>query len=135
VSGYTNISRADSQRCGTGRFADLLFQLEIRVGLPGVQDKVRAAMLNLPFGQAEERYVLKRDTTGVPAPRAGRGVLPGRGAQQRLHAASAQDADGRPGLLVRRFDRVAEDGVTVPLGLEDGCQVLDPHPTATYRLP
>lgn len=51
------------------RFADLLAELEIRVdrvGLPGVQDKVSAAMLNLPVARAGERYVLKLDPPEYP---------------------------------------------------------------------
>jgi serine/threonine-protein kinase HipA len=44
------------------------------------------------------------------------------------------DADGQPGLLVRRFDRVTVDGALRPLAVEDGCQVLDRPPADKYLL-
>ena len=45
------------------------------------------------------------------------------------------DADGRPGLLVRRFDRVADpSGSTIPLASEDACQVLGRWPADKYQL-
>jgi serine/threonine-protein kinase HipA len=122
------------------RFADLLAELEIRVdrvGLPGVQDKVSAAMLNLPVARAGERYVLKLDPPEYPGLVEDEAFFLDAARRTGLEAASAQmvtDADGRPGLLVRRFDRTIVDGELVPLALEDGCQVLDRHPAAKYRL-
>jgi serine/threonine-protein kinase HipA len=122
------------------RFADLLAELEIRVdrvGLPGVQDKVSAAMLNLPVARAGERYVLKLDPPEYPGLVEDEAFFLDAARRTGLDAASAHvvtDADGRPGLLVRRFDRTVVDGVPVPLALEDGCQVLDRHPAAKYRL-
>ena len=45
------------------------------------------------------------------------------------------EADGRPGLLVRRFDRIAQpSGSTLALAREDACQVLGRWPADKYNL-
>jgi len=44
------------------------------------------------------------------------------------------DADGRAGLLIRRFDRITVDGALHVLAVEDGCQVLDRPPADKYLL-
>ena len=46
-----------------------------------------------------------------------------------------RDRNGRAGLLVERFDRVATPGQPlVRLAQEDACQVLGRYPAARYRL-
>lgn len=53
----------------TTTFSDLLIELGIRVqraGLPGVQDKVSAAMINLPVARAGSRYLLKLNPPEFP---------------------------------------------------------------------
>lgn len=45
-----------------------------------------------------------------------------------------QDADGVPGLLIRRFDRTTVDGQPRMLAVEDGCQAADLPPAAKYRV-
>jgi serine/threonine-protein kinase HipA len=46
-----------------------------------------------------------------------------------------QDADGRPGLLVDRFDRGwSSDGRLVKFAQEDACQLLDRYPADKYRV-
>jgi hypothetical protein len=52
------------------RFAELLIELGIRarrMALPGVQDKTRAVMVNLPVARAGERFILKLQPR-APAP-------------------------------------------------------------------
>ncbi len=44
------------------------------------------------------------------------------------------DADGNPGLLIRRFDRITVDRAVHPLAVEDGCQVCDRPPADKYLL-
>lgn len=122
------------------RFADLLAEMDVRVdrvGLPGVQDKVSAAMLNLPVTAAGSQVLLKLNPREfkhlvenehfflVAAQRAG------------IHAvesAVVHDRDGEPGLVVTRFDRVTVDGVRSSLAVEDGCQVLGLYPAAKYSV-
>lgn len=120
------------------RFTDLLTELGIRpqrAALPGVQDKTSAAMINLPAARAGERFILKLNPVEYPhlveneefflnaAQKSGLSVPPNE---------LVTDADGKPGLLVRRFDRVTVGGVARSLAVEDGCQVLDRPPADKY---
>jgi serine/threonine-protein kinase HipA len=121
-------------------FADLFVQ-EVsgattvdRVGIPGVQDKVSAAMIAFPVAAAGERYILKLnppefahlvENEAYMLAAARRSGLP------TVDASVVTDRDGRAGLLVRRFDRLPDGGM---LGVEDGCQVLDRYPAAKYAL-
>lgn len=122
------------------RFADLLAELGVRAqrsALPGVQDKTSAAMISLPVARAGERYILKLNPPEYrhlvenealflrAAKRSGMTVPP--------HEV-VTDADGRPGLLVRRFDRVTVEGSVGALAVEDGCQVTNTPPADKYRL-
>jgi serine/threonine-protein kinase HipA len=116
------------------RFADLLADIGLRpdrVGLPGVQDKVSAAMINLPVATATDRFILKLNPPEFPhlveneaffldaARHSGLAVVAHR---------VVRDADGQVGLLVRRFDRVGVGGQVRSLAVEDGCQVLGRPP-------
>ncbi len=118
------------------RFAELFAAegVEVdRTGLPGVQDKVSAAMLSLPVARRCERYLLKLSPPEYPllvedeafclraARMAGISTPP---------TAVVSDADGRSGLLVTRFDRTP-DG---PLAFEDTLQVLGRWPSDKYLL-
>jgi serine/threonine-protein kinase HipA len=133
-------ARVTIERIGDVSFAGLLVELGIRaqrVALPGVQDKTSAAMINLPVARAGERYILKLNPAEFPhlvenerffleaARRSGLSVPPNE---------LVADAEGRPGLLVRRFDRVTVEGAPRPLAVEDGCQVLDRPPADKYLL-
>ena len=128
------------EQIGEVRFTELLDELGIRAqraALPGVQDKVSAAMINLPVARAGERSILKLNPVEYPhlveneaffleaAHRSGLTVPP----SEIVH-----DADGLPGLLVRRFDRVTVDGAVRSLAVEDGCQVADRPPADKYLL-
>jgi serine/threonine-protein kinase HipA len=122
------------------RFSDLLNELGIRaqrIGLPGIQDKTSAAMINLPVARAGERLILKLNPVGeyphlieneafflTAAARSGLSVPP--------HEL-VRDADGAPGLLIRRFDRTTVDGRPHMLAVEDGCQAAGLPPADKYR--
>jgi serine/threonine-protein kinase HipA len=94
-------------------------------------------MITLPVARAGERHILKLNPAEYPhlveneaffldaARKSGLNVPP--------HEI-ATDADGQPGLLVRRFDRITVDGAVRSLAVEDGCQVLDRPPADKYRL-
>ncbi len=121
-------------------FADLLAELGFRaqrIALPGVQDKTSVAMINVPVARAGERYILKLTPPEYPhlveneaffldaARKAGLTVPP---------SEIVTGAEGKLGLLVRRFDRVTVSGAVHSLAVEDGCQVLDRPPADKYLL-
>lgn len=116
------------------RFADLLADLGIhaeRTGLPGVQDKASATMLNLPVATGGARFILKLDPPESPHLvenelfflRAARASALPVAAAQPVH-----DELGVPGLLIERFDRIRaadHDAQRLrSLAVEDACQVL-----------
>jgi serine/threonine-protein kinase HipA len=122
-------------------FADLLTQLGItpqRAGIPGVQDKTSAVVINLPVARAGERYLLKLNPMDeypnlvdneafflAAARKSGLSVPP---------AVLVTDVEGLHGLLVQRFDRITVDGQLGALAVEDGCQAADRPPADKYLL-
>lgn len=122
------------------RFADVLEAAGVvdPVGLPGVQDKASARMISVPVGRAGERYLLKVDPPEYPHVVENEKFFLDLARRARVRSASAEivhDADGRAGLLVRRFDRLARpDGTTLPLACEDACQVVGRWPADKYNL-
>lgn len=122
------------------RFSDLLGAAGVvdPVGIPGVQDKASARMISVPVARAGERYLLKVDPPEYPHVVANEAFVLRAAARAGVPSASAEvvvDVDDRPGLLVRRFDRIAQpDGSTRALACEDACQVLGRWPEAKYRV-
>lgn len=122
------------------RFADVLDRAGVvdLVALPGVQDKASARMISVPVGRAGERYLLKVDPPEHPHVVENEAFFLGLARRARVRSAEARvvhDADGQPGLLVRRFDRVAlPDGGASSLACEDACQVLGRWPADKYNL-
>jgi serine/threonine-protein kinase HipA len=122
------------------RFADVLADAGVvdPVALPGVQDKVSARMIVVPVGQAGARWLLKIDPPEFPHVVENEAFFLEWASRARLPTANAtvvRDAEGRAGLLVRRFDRVpTDDGGTAPLACEDACQVLDRWPADKYNV-
>ena len=134
-------ARVALERIGQVRFQVLLDELGIqaqRTALPGVQDKTSAAMINLPVTRAGERYMLKLNPVRQfhhlveneafflnAAAKSGLMVPP--------HEL-VTDADGKPGLLIRRFDRTTVDNRPHMLAVEDGCQAAGLPPADKYRV-
>ena len=122
------------------RLADVLAAAGVvdRVGLPGVQDKVSAGMISVPVGRAADRYILKVDPPEYAHVVENEAFFLDLARKVRIESARATvvaDADGRTGLLVRRFDRIAnEAGATMSLASEDACQVLGRWPADKYNL-
>jgi len=122
------------------RFADVLNEVGVvdRVGLPGIQDKASARMISVPVGRAGERFILKVDPPEFPHVVENEAFFLDLAREVRMSSASAtvvRDADRRAGLLVLRFDRVAQpDGTTVSLACEDACQVMGRWPADKYQL-
>lgn len=105
-----------------------------RHGLPGVQAKASASMLTTPLAIAGRRYILKLDPPQHPhlvvneaAHLSGAKALKIPAAQHSV----VTDRNGRPGLLVERFDRGYDGGMT-RLALEDAAQVMNLPPAAKY---
>jgi serine/threonine-protein kinase HipA len=122
------------------RFSEILGETGIvdRTGIPEVQDKASARMISVPVAQAAGRYILKVDPPEYPhivenelyflelAKSAG---IP------TANAKLVSDADGRAGLLVRRFDRVTgTDGSVTCVACEDACQLLNLWPADKYNV-
>lgn len=121
------------------RFSDLLDRVGIvdPVALPGVQDKASVAGLSLPIGHRDDQFILKIDPPEHPnivlneayflqlATNAG---LP------TTKFAQVTDLDGRPGLLVQRFDRQSSSGAQLRLECEDACQLLGRWPADKYNV-
>jgi serine/threonine-protein kinase HipA len=124
---------------GTVRFADIREQLDIqvdRVGLPGVQDKVSARMINLPAMAAGANVLLKLNPPEYRHLVDNEAFFLGAARSAGIRAVDARlvhDAVGEPGLVVTRFDR-APGTSTGARAVEDGCQVLGRYPSAKYAL-
>lgn len=122
------------------RFADVLADAGLvdAVALPGVQEKVSARMISVPVGRAGERYLLKLDPPEYAHVVENEAFFLRLAREAGIESAAAsvvRDAEGRAGLLVRRFDRIAEPaGATVALACEDACQVLGRWPADKYNL-
>ncbi len=122
------------------RFADHLADAAVidPVAIPGVQDKVSARVISVLVARAADRYILKFDPPEYPHVVLNETYFLDVARKARLPVADADvvhDADGRPGLLVRRFDRAAEPGgSSVSLACEDACQLLDRWPGDKYNV-
>lgn len=122
------------------RFSDLLRDMGVRVdrvGLPGVQDKVSAAMLNVPVTAAGAHTLLKLNPAEFKYLVENEKFFLGAAGQSGIRTVDARlvfDRDQVPGLAVVRFDRVAVHGKPSSLPVEDGCQVLGLHPADKYRV-
>lgn len=124
-------------------FAELLsaatgVELRDRSALPGVQDKLSAWItIALPIDWAGARWILKLDPPEYPHLVANEACFYGAARASGLEVAQTRvvhDRTGRPGLLVRRFDRIGSGEDQRSLALEDGCQVLGRYPADKYRV-
>jgi len=122
------------------RFSHLLTEAGMvdPVALPGVQEKVSARVISVPLGQAANRWILKLDPPEYPHVVVNEAYFLGLARKLKIPVTEARvvhDADGRAGLLVRRFDRVAGwDGNPLALACEDACQLLDRWPADKYNI-
>ena len=119
-------------------FAQAIGQRPDRIGLPGVQDKVSGQMMNVPVQGRSNGYILKLNPPEFPHRVENEHFFFQAAARTRLKLAEVElvhDRTGQPGLLVRRFDRVQEDGTVRLLAVEDACQVLGRWPGDKYVIP
>lgn len=109
-----------------------------RNALPGIQSKASASMVNVPVHLQGHSALLKLDPPNHP-------YLVVNEALHLRHAAAlgisvsehsvVHDRHGRAGLLVRRFDRVADrNGETRRLAMEDAGQALGIYPAQKYNV-
>jgi serine/threonine-protein kinase HipA len=124
---------------GTIVFADLFAQAigqrPDRIALPGVQDKISGQMLNVPVQGRSRAYILKLNPPEFPHLVENEYFFFHAAAHTRLRLAKVElvhDKLGAPGLLVHRFDRIAEGDHLRPLAVEDACQVLGRWPGDKY---
>ena len=128
------------------RFADLLAEsLAGKRGdeptIPGVQEKVSAAMISLPVrgarGKGARAYILKLNPEGMPRLVENEAFFLQMAAASGIVVARSElvhDRDGAAGLLVERFDRVPHAGGFRKVHQEDACQFLDRYPADKYVL-
>jgi serine/threonine-protein kinase HipA len=109
-----------------------------RVAIPGVQAKLSAGVINVPVARKGHRYILKLDPPEYPNLVANEAFFLDAARSSGVETAEAEvvwDAEGLPGLLVRRFDRTTgPGGAPLALAQEDGCQVLRRYPADKYRV-
>lgn len=106
--------------------------------LPGVQPKVSSAMRSTPLRTSWGPAILKLNpVTGYPR------LVENEHFFLRVAASSGlrvprhrlvHDTDGRAGLLVARFDRIASPAGVALVAQEDACQVLGLYPASKYRI-
>lgn len=108
------------------------------VALAGVQAKASARMLSVPIAQSGRRYILKVDPAEYPHVVENEAYFIQKATGYGMPVVRARvvhDATGRPGLLVERFDRVAEsDGTARALAVEDAAQVTGIYPADKYAV-
>lgn len=120
-------------------FTHLLYEQGIRterIGIAGFQDKVSAAVLNLPVARRGERYILKLNPPEFKHVVENEDFFLRAAKQSGLNVAKARvvtDIDGETGLLVTRFDRISINGAnSISLAMEDASQVLGRPPADKY---
>jgi serine/threonine-protein kinase HipA len=122
------------------RFSDLLSDAGVidPISIAGVQDKASAQVISVPVGRAGNRYILKIDPPEYPHLVVNEDYFLALARAVGMPVVDAElvhDAEGREGLLVRRFDREPEpDGSSSALACEDACQLLDRWPADKYNV-
>lgn len=107
------------------------------VALPGIQDKASLLGISLPIGQQGDQFILKLDPPEHPHIVRNEAYFLDLAKKSGIPTTDftlVEDADGRPGLLVKRFDRVIADGITIRLECEDACQILGRWPADKYNV-
>ncbi len=115
----------------------------VDASIPGVQNKVSAAMISMPLrarkrrGKRHERYILKLTPPHLPQLVENEHFFMTMAAACGLttaHVELAHDGAGESALLVRRFDRVRAKAGPLRTHQEDVCQLLERYPADKYNL-
>ena len=113
-------------------FSELRDRVVDRRGLPGVQDKVSAAMITLPAKALTREAILKLTPPEYPHLVDNEAYFLGLARTAGLRVPRHRvitDRHGERGLLIERFDRVGDTG---RIAMEDGAQVLGRYPAEKY---
>ena len=113
-------------------FSELRDRVMDRRGLPGVQDKVSAAMITLPAKALTREAILKLTPPEYPHLVDNEAYFLGLARAAGLRVPRHRvivDRHGERGLLIERFDRVGDAG---RIAMEDGAQVLGRYPADKY---
>lgn len=113
-------------------FSELRDRVVDRRGLPGVQDKVSAAMITLPARAVTREAILKLTPPEYPHLVDNEAYFLGLARAAGLRVPRHRvivDRHGERGLLIERFDRVGDTG---RIAMEDGAQVLGRYPADKY---
>lgn len=108
-----------------------------RQAIPGVQNKASASMISTPVAAGFGRFILKLSQSGFPHLIDNEAAHLAAARVMKLPVAQADlvcDRSDRPGLLVRRFDRIYENDGWQRLAFEDATQVLGLPPSAKYNI-
>ncbi|MGW0178722.1 type II toxin-antitoxin system HipA family toxin [Nocardia sp. NPDC003345] len=117
-------------------FADLVEKVDPHA-LPGVQQKASTSMISTPLAAGFGRFILKLSQAGFPYLVENEALHLDAARLLKVPVAAAQlitDRTGTPGLLVRRFDRVEQDGAWTRLAFEDATQVMGIPPAGKYTV-
>ncbi|HEY5484008.1 MAG TPA: HipA domain-containing protein [Propionibacteriaceae bacterium] len=121
-------------------FSDLLAEAGFvdHVGLAGVQDKVSTGMVTLPLAVGASAGIIKLDPPDYPDAVVNESYFLSLARRLKLPVVGStlvHDRNGRPGLLVARFDRLAEPGGKMRrLAVEDAGQLLGRYPADKYNV-
>ena len=113
-------------------FSELRDRVVDRRGLPGVQDKVSAAMITLPAKAVTREAILKLTPPEYPHLVDNEAYFLGLARAAGLRVPRHRvivDRHGERGLLVERFDRIGDTG---RIAMEDAAQVLGRYPADKY---
>ncbi len=105
--------------------------------LAGVQDKVSGRMLTLPLVHGGRFHLLKLNPPEYPNVVDNEAFflsVARRLRQPVVETEVVRDREGRTGLLVTRFDRVAEAGRVRRLAVEDAAQLMGRYPADKYAV-
>lgn len=121
----------------TELFAEAVSDNPDRGALAGVQDKVSGRMISLPITTTSADQLLKLDPPEFPHLVANEAFFHEMARDCGLEVVESTvvtDREGRPGLIVERFDRRQVADEVVAHATEDGCQVSNRYPADKYAL-
>jgi serine/threonine-protein kinase HipA len=103
----------------------------------GVQDKLSSAVISFPMQHTQGPAILKLSPSAYPLAVENEAWCLSVASEAGLRVPTHQvatDADAVTGLVVSRFDRVADGGGYRRVAQEDACQFLDRWPADKYRI-
>jgi serine/threonine-protein kinase HipA len=106
-------------------------------GIPGVQDKVSSKMLNARVKTSHQEFIVKFNPLKAPHAVENEYFFLGLARECGIETSDYElltDSVNQHALRLLRWDRVGENGVSVRLAAEDGCQLADLPPGEKYSL-